>query len=284
MRRSGWSVVIGVAAVVMVVVVGLLVLRDDDPGAAPDVAARAEGCSPAEPAELQVEVVRTLGHDPGAYTQGLLVHDGRLFESTGRVGESTLRELDPADGRELERVDLPDTVFGEGLAVAGGDELVQLTWTDGVAYRWRLPELEPIGEHTYSGEGWGLTSLDDSTLLMSDGSDVLTERDASDFGVRERRRVQRVGGPADQLNELDFDGESVWANRYRSDELLRIDPRCSVVTGVADLAELRVDAAEAADGRTIDVTNGVTHLPGTDRFLVTGKWWPTMYEVRLIER
>lgn len=284
MRRTGRLVAIGVAAVVVVVVAVVLVRRDDDPGAASDVAGPAEGCSPVEPAELEVEVLRTLEHDPGAYTQGLLVHDGRLYESTGRVGESTLRELDPADGRELERVELPESVFGEGLAVAGGDELVQLTWTDGVAYRWRLPDLEPLGEHAYSGEGWGLTTLDDSTLLMSDGSDVLTERDASDFEVRERRRVQRVGGPADELNELEFDGESIWANRYRSDELLRIDPRCSVVTGVADLAELRVDAAEAADGGTIDVTNGVAHLPGTDRFLVTGKWWPTMYEVRLVER
>jgi glutamine cyclotransferase len=243
-----------------------------------------DGCAPGAPAVLDVELLRTLEHDPDAYTQGLLVHDGRLYEGTGRVGESTLRELDLDDGRELDRVELPEQVFGEGLAVAGGDELVQLTWTDGVAYRWSLPELEPLGEHTYSGEGWGLTTLADGTLVMSDGSDVLTERDATDFEVLDRRQVLREGGPADQLNELEFDGESLWANRYRSDELLRIDPGCATVTGVADLSALRADATERAGGDPIDVTNGVAHLPGTDRFLLTGKWWPTMYEVRFVER
>ena len=273
----------GVAALVVALVVVLVAgCADSSPDGTPPTTGDAETCMPARPATLDVEVVRTLEHDPDAYTQGLLVHDGRVYEGTGIEGRSTVRELDPATGDVVVERDLLDDQFGEGLAISG-DELVQLTWTDGVAYRWSLPELEPLGEHTYSGEGWGLTTLADGTLVMSDGSDVLAVRDPDDFEVLERRRVLRQDGPADQLNELEFDGESLWANRYRSDELLRIDPGCATVTGVADLSALRADATEQADGERIDVTNGVAHLPGTDRFLLTGKWWPTMYEVRLRE-
>ncbi|MFN7147908.1 MAG: glutaminyl-peptide cyclotransferase, partial [Microthrixaceae bacterium] len=105
-----------------------------------------------------------------------------------------------------------------------------------------------------------------------------------DFSVLERRTVRRDGGDADRLNELEWDGEWLWANRYQTDELLRIDPECGVVTGVADLSELRADAERQAEatGDEIDVVTGVARLPGTDRYLLTGKWWPTTYEVRIL--
>ena len=148
--------------------------------------------------------------------------------------------------------------------------LVQLTWLDGLAYV-RDPDTLEVGRASTptTGEGWGLTTLGDGTLVMTDGSDVLTLRDPEDFTELEARVVQRVGGDADRLNELDWDGEWLWANRYQTDELLRIDPECATVTGVADLAPLReAAAAEAAsNGTPIDVTNGIAHLPGTDRYL-----------------
>jgi glutaminyl-peptide cyclotransferase len=283
MRR--WSLAIAVMSAV-VLVVGLLAVvlgaEDVEPGAAPTTAAT-EDCSPTPPAELSVEVVRTLPHDAGAYTQGLVVLDGRLFESTGREGASTLRELDPDTGDVLDQVPLAPDEFGEGLTVTDDGRLVQLTWTEGVAYEWDPDSLERLGEFRYEGEGWGLSTLEDGSLVMTDGSAELTLRDPDDFSVREARAVQRVGGDADRLNELEWDGESLWANRYQTDELLRIDPDCATVTGVADLSALREDATAAAveAGTPIDVTNGIAHLPGTDRYLVTGKWWPTMYEVRI---
>jgi glutamine cyclotransferase len=283
MRR--WSLAIAAMSAV-VLVVGLLAVvlgaEDVEPGAAPTTAAT-EDCSPTPPAELSVEVVRTLPHDAGAYTQGLVVLDGRLFESTGREGASTLRELDPDTGDVLDQVPLAPDEFGEGLTVTDDGRLVQLTWTEGVAYEWDPDSLERLGEFRYEGEGWGLSTLEDGSLVMTDGSAALTLRDPDDFSVREARAVQRVGGDADRLNELEWDGESLWANRYQTDELLRIDPDCATVTGVADLSALREDATAAAveAGTPIDVTNGIAHLPGTDRYLVTGKWWPTMYEVRI---
>lgn len=238
-------------------------------------------CRSIEPERLEVEVVRVVPHDPGAYTQGLLMSDGRLFESTGRRGESELRELDPVTGEVLRSVQLPADQFGEGLAMTDDGRLVQLTWQEQVAHVWDPDSFEPLGSFSYEGEGWGLTTLGDATLVQSDGSDELVRRAPSDFAEVSRVEVQRSDGPADLLNELEWDGAHLWANRYQSDELLRIDADCGVVTGVADLSALRSEATAEAGGRPIDVTNGVAHLPGTDRYLVTGKWWPTMYEVTI---
>ena len=243
--------------------------------------ATSASCETAEPQALEPEIVRTVDHDATSYTQGLVMFDGLLFESAGRYDSSRLRSIDPSTGDELDSVALADEVFGEGLAVGENGELVQLTWKDGVAYRWNPGGFELVGEFSYEGEGWGLTTLEDGTLVMSDGSDVLTLRDPGDFSVIATHRIDRGVDPVDQLNELEFDGTSIWANRYETDEIVRIDPACWAVTGVADMSAVRAAATKVAeeDGTRIDVTNGIAQVPGTDRFLVTGKWWPTMYEV-----
>jgi glutamine cyclotransferase len=290
-RRRPAAVLVAVvlaAAILIGGVAAALVLRDGVGSGtdAPPSDPAPSGCGPVTaPEELQVEIVATRPHDPRAYTQGFVVLDDRLVESTGRLGESTLRVHDLASDEELDRVELPDDVFGEGVAVTDDGRLVQLTWTSGVAFVWDADSLEPLGELRYDGEGWGLTTLDDGTLLMSDGSDQLTWRDPEDFSVLERRTVRREGGDADLLNELEWDGEWLWANRYQTDELVRIDPECGIVTGVADLSALRADAERQAEstGDEIDVVNGVAHLFGTDRYLLTGKWWPTTYEVRIVD-
>lgn len=251
----------------------------------------AGACAATTPEPLVPEQIATVPHDPDVYTQGLLLDEGVLYESAGRYGHSELRAVDPTTGDELHSAPLPDDVFGEGLAVGSNGELVQLTWKEEVAYRWDPAELErsdgrtePLGEFSYEGEGWGLTTLADGTLAMSDGSDTLTIRNPADFDVVTTQRVTRSGGPSDELNELEWDGTSLWANRYQSDEILRIDPTCWTVTGVVDTSSLHEDATRVADaaGDRIDVTNGIAHVPGTDEFLVTGKWWPTMYQVRFV--
>jgi glutamine cyclotransferase len=272
----------GVLVVALVAVV-VVVLRAERPTSVASSPAGSDECTPTTPEDLRVEVLRTIPHDPGAYTQGLVMIDDRLFESTGREGASTVREVDPDTGEVLDRVALAPDEFGEGLAVTDDGRLVQLTWLDEVAYEWDPDGLERLGSFGFDGEGWGLTTATDGPLVMTDGSSTVTLRDPDDFSVQGTREVQRVGGDADRLNELESDGEWWWANRYQTDELLRIDPDCAVVTGVADLSSLREDAAAvAAEGGTpIDVTNGIAHVPGTDRYLVTGKWWPTMYEVRI---
>lgn len=281
--QTGWRRRAGLALVVLLALAGCAGSDDADSDGSEASGVDAK-CVATAPEQLRVEVVRAVEREPDSYTQGLVVVDGRLFESGGRYGESTLRELDPTTLEELRRADLDDDLFAEGLADGGDGELVQLTWKEGVALVWDADTFEIDREIGFEGEGWGLTTLSDGTLVMSDGSDTVVERDPEDFSITDRAVVQREGGEVDLINELDFDGDSVWANQYRSDELLRIDPDCWTVTGVADLSELRAEAETLAEagGEPIDVTNGVAHLPGTDHFLVTGKWWPVIYEVRFV--
>jgi len=239
-------------------------------------------CGPAAPPNRLVpEVLGERPHDPTAFTEGLLIVDGVLYESTGLEGASSVRAVDPLTGSVLRRSDLDPDSFGEGLTAIDGDRLVQLTWKQGIAIVWDRMDLQRVGEHRYEGEGWGITTLDDGRLVMSDGSDTLTVRDPSDFSAIERWTVTRSDGTVDRLNELEWDGGRIWANRWQTDEIVRVDPRCHRVDAVVDASPLRRRAAAVATA-PIDVLNGIAHEPGTDRFLVTGKDWPVMFEVRFV--
>ncbi len=239
-------------------------------------------CGPAAPpTRLVPEVLGERPHDPTAFTEGLLIVDGVLYESTGLEGASSVRAVDPLTGSVLRRSDLDPDSFGEGLTAIDGDRLVQLTWKQGIAIVWDRTDLQRVGEHRYEGEGWGITTLDDGRLVMSDGSDTLTVRDPSDFSAIERWTVTRSDGTVDRLNELEWDGGRIWANRWQTDEIVRVDPRCHRVDAVVDTSTLRRRAAAVATA-PIDVLNGIAHEPGTDRFLVTGKDWPVMFEVRFV--
>lgn len=215
-------------------------------------------------------------HDPQAFTQGLLFHDGMLYESTGLRGRSSLRRVDPPSGRVLDLRRLPDWAFGEGLALAG-EELLQLTWTAGIAFRWRLDDLAPLGRHRYDGEGWGL-AFDGERLLMSDGSDTLVWRDARSFAELGRLRVHEGGVPLRSINELEFAGGALWANVWRSPRIARIDPASGEVTGWLDLSAL---PGPMYAGPGIDVLNGIAWDAGARRLYVTGKLWPRMFELQV---
>jgi glutaminyl-peptide cyclotransferase len=294
-------VVAAVAALFALLVAGTVACGGDTAGtAAPAGGAVADGgswgpCrggSPAEPAQLLPEVVDEVPHDPEAFTQGLVVLDGEVWESTGLEGRSTVRRVDLPTGEVLDSAALADDQFGEGLASRGDDELVQLTWTDGTALRWERDGLEPVGSFAYRGEGWGLAAVGGGTLAMSDGSDTVTLRSAGDFSVTATVRVRRAGGGGtDGLNELEHDGTHLFANRWRTDEVVRIDG-CGHVDAVVDVSALRQRAeavAEAQGTGAIDVPNGIAALgpgegtgSGDGRFLLTGKLWPVMFEVRLV--
>lgn len=244
-----------------------------------------DDCVVAPPERFEAEVVAERSHDRTAFTQGLVFLGGRLFESTGLRGASSLRELDPTTGSVLRQAPVPGDAFAEGLTVTADGRLVQLTWTEGVAFVRDPGTLEVVGEFRYPGEGWGLTTLDDGRLVQSDGSDTLVVRDPATFEPLEQLTVRRSGGSTDQLNELEWDGRHLWANRWRADEIVRIDLRCGTVDAVVDTSALaaRVAAMPVPEGLAPpEVVNGVASIPGTDRFLVTGKRWPTMFEVRFV--
>lgn len=234
--------------------------------------------APGPPARLQVRVLATYPHDPEAFTQGLLIHDGVLYESTGRYGHSSLRRVEPETGEVLAERTLSPNLFGEGLARVG-ERLVQLTWREGVAPVWDLATLEQVDRFSYQGEGWGLT-FDGERLVMSDGSAWLVFRDPSTFEELDRVLVTLEGRPLQDLNELEWVDGVVWANVWGSSSVVRIDPGSGAVTAVADLSELltRLPPEEA---RGIDVLNGIAWWPEREAFVVTGKLWPRAFLIRL---
>ncbi|MET7767921.1 glutaminyl-peptide cyclotransferase [Nocardia sp. NPDC005366] len=228
-----------------------------------------------EPPQLRIEVVGTLPHDPKAFTQGLEVGGKVRYESTGMPGASTVRATDVDSGVELARVDVPAPYFGEGMTIAGAT-LWQLTWQNHVAFARDPVTLQARGQVTYDGEGWGLCARADR-LVMSNGTDTLTFRDPVTFEPVGTVTLRRRGGA--HLNELECarDG-SVYANDYPTDRILRIDPDTGEVLAVIDARGLLSPAERAKT----DVLNGIAQLPGTDRFLVTGKYWPTIFDVRFV--
>jgi glutamine cyclotransferase len=223
---------------------------------------------------LPVEQVRSYPHDSTAFTQGLVWRGGRLYESTGRYGQSSLRLVELETGRVLQRVSLGQQYFAEGLA-AVGDSLYQLTWKEGVAFIWDPATLRQIAQVAYSGEGWGLTH-DGRRLVVSDGSSYLTFVDPVTFQVDTTLRVTDGGRPVDQLNELEWVKGEVWANVWHTQRIARIDPATGRVKGWLDLAPL-IPAVTNPEA----VLNGIAYDPDADRLLVTGKLWPSLYEIRI---
>lgn len=254
------------------------------PAAAQQTARADEGAAPrsgATPApRLAWRVVARYPHDPGAFTQGLLWHDGRLLESTGGYGGSQVRRVALETGAVEASAPLPRHHFGEGLALAGG-RLVQLTWREGVAWLWDPATLAPLGERRYRGEGWGLTLVGDR-LLQSDGTARLTWRNAATLQPFGQVAVTDGGREVGNLNELETVGGRVWANVWQSDELVRLDPATGVVDARLDLAPLAAEASSRAQGR-IDVLNGIAWRPETATLLVTGKLWPVLFELAIEE-
>nr|WP_249125026.1 glutaminyl-peptide cyclotransferase [Saccharopolyspora erythraea] len=223
---------------------------------------------------LRVEVINVLPHDRSSFTQGLELADGTLYEGTGTYGGSRMRATDPATGAVHREDRLPPELFGEGITVEG-DRIWQLTWQEGVAIerdRASLRELRRVG---YSGEGWGLCH-DGARLVMSDGSSRLTFRDPATFAPAGEVAVRAGGEEVGDLNELECAGGHVWANVWHTDQILRIDPATGQVTAVVDASGLLTPQERAS----ADVLNGIAAVPGTDEFLITGKYWPHLYRVR----
>ena len=174
-------------------------------------------------------------------------------------------------------VDLPDEFFGEGLEVVG-DRVVQLTWQSEVAFIWDAYTLEPLGTYSYEGEGWGLCAWE-GVFYMSNGSSQLTVRDLDTFEIIDTIDVRFLGEPVENLNELECTASWVYANVWKSDEIVVIDPRTGFVIATI-LTDVLID--EVSDEEGIDVINGIAYDPATDAYFLTGKYWPDMFQVHLI--
>jgi glutaminyl-peptide cyclotransferase len=224
----------------------------------------------------RVEVVATRPHDPGAFTQGMIVSGDSIYESTGLNGRSTVRQVELASGRVLRSTALPRELFGEGLAQVD-DRLVQLTWTSGLARIYELDTFELVGEWRYQGEGWGLCH-DGNRFVMSNGTTRLTFRDENTFAETGSVEVKLDGQPVDDLNELECVNGRVYANVWRTDSIAEIDPATGAVTAWIDASGLLSDA----ERNQADVLNGIAWDETRQLFYLTGKLWPRLFEVRFV--
>lgn len=226
---------------------------------------------------MTYEVLNSFPHDPQAFTQGLVYHEGYLYESTGLYGESTLRKVDPETGEVLMEVDLPAEYFAEGLVIFE-DQLFQLTWREGTGFIYNLEDFALLDQFNYQTEGWGLAH-DGERLIMSDGTNKLYFLDLSSLQVTGSVDVTFQGEKIVRLNELEYIRGEIYANIWQTDLIVRIDPAAGDVLGWIDLAGILPD-----DFRTpeTDVLNGIAYDPENDRLFITGKRWPRLYEIRLL--
>lgn len=231
------------------------------------------------PTVYRAEVIATYPHDERAFTQGLLWHDGSLYESTGREGQSVVRKVDLATGEVLQQSGIPADQFGEGLALAGED-FVSLTWRDGVIHRWNADTLEHKASRTdYPLVGWGLTNSNEG-LVHSDGSATLRILDPETYEVRRSVDVTMNGRPLRRLNELEMIDGLVYANIWETGYIVAIDPADGVVKRLIDLRALVQSVPVSGSD---DVLNGIAWDADKRRLFVTGKLWPSLFEIRLVE-
>jgi glutamine cyclotransferase len=265
--------------VILGLLAALIVACAQDIGARPTIVPSPSVVVASRPARVPAcsfEVVNEFSHDPDAYTQGLVFHEGRLYESTGLNGRSSLREVELETGAVLRRVDVAAEHFAEGITILD-EKVYQLTWQSRKGFVYDLASFELQAEFAYEGEGWGLTH-DGQQLIMSDGSARIRFLDPNTFAVVRTIDVYADGQPVQALNELEYIDGEIYANVLPTDRIARIDPQSGQVVAWLDLAGLL-----RPENRTPppEVLNGIARDAETDRLFVTGKFWPQLYEIRL---
>lgn len=233
--------------------------------------------NPTPPPSYTFQIVNTFPHDPNAFTQGLVLQDGALYEGTGRWGESTLREVALETGTVLRSHPLEAQYFGEGITLFG-DRIFQLTWQEQTGFVYDRDTFELLQTFTYPTEGWGITQ-DGRRLIVSDGTSTIYFWDPNTLQEIGRITVRDHLGPINRLNELEYVNGEIWANIWLTDLIARISPETGDVLGYIDLTGL-LDTSTLT--QPADVLNGIAHDAATGRLFVTGKLWPALYEVRIV--
>jgi glutaminyl-peptide cyclotransferase len=231
------------------------------------------------PRHYTFKVVHIFPHDPTAFTQGLAYRDGYLYEGTGLNGRSSVRKVRLETGEVLQHVDLPAEVFGEGIALVN-NELFELTWQSHTAFVYDVNDFYMLRKFSYPGEGWGLTSNGEE-LFMSDGTSEIRALDPATF--REKRRIKVSDGatPIEQLNELEFVEGEIYANIWQTDRIARISPKNGTVTGWIDLTGVLSPMYQRQPDA---VLNGIAYDSQKKRLFVTGKLWPSLFEIRVVPK
>jgi len=232
------------------------------------------------------EIVKTYPHDPKAFTQGLDFHNGFLYEGTGGYRDSdnffsSLRKIEIETGKVLQKIDLADPYFGEGITILN-DKIYQLTWKEKTAFVYDLNEFKLLKELKYLGEGWGLTN-DGTNLIMSDKTHVLRVVNPETFEtVRTIVVLDDKGKPIMELNELEYIKGEIWANVWQEGWIMRIDPASGKLLGRIDLKKFAEDQQEK--DQNADVLNGIAYDEATERIFITGKKWRNLFEIKVMPK
>lgn len=226
---------------------------------------------------LSYEILATLPHDPTCYTQGLVIDEGIFYESCGLYGQSSLRLIDPATGTVQAETELDASFFAEGLALLEG-KLYQLTWRENTGFVYDASTFEQLRAFNYQTEGWGLTT-DGSALILSDGTNTLYWLDPGTMQIVRQVNVSYQGQSVEYLNELEFINGLIFANIYLTDTIVAVNPDDGNVVSLIDLTGLRPAQNQAMQG---EVLNGIAYDSINDKLYLTGKNWPSLYEVRLV--
>jgi glutamine cyclotransferase len=265
---------VAAAAVIFLIVLLLRAGPANQPNAISN--ANNQSTSDARAQQVSYEVVSSYPHDPTSFTQGLVWHDGALYESTGLKGESKVRRLEFPSGRVLKEISLASEFFGEGLALVDS-RLIQLTWQSHKGFVYDLNSFRQLQEFAYDTEGWGLT-YDGKNLILSDGSSDLFYLDPQTLKRVRKLAVTMNGKPISELNELEFIDGEIWANVWQTDLIVRIDPSTGHVVSFLNLKGILAPSDKT--GRE-DVLNGIAYDAEKKRIFVTGKLWPRIFEIRV---
>jgi len=229
--------------------------------------------------EYTFKVVQMFPHDPQAFTQGLVFHDGFLYEGTGLKGRSSLRKVRLETGEVIQEADLAPGLFGEGITIVK-NEIVQLTWLAQTGFVYNLSDFHLLRQFSYKGEGWGLAT-DGRAIFMSDGTPEIRVLDPAALAEKRRFTVHDGSRHISQLNELEFVEGELFANVWQTDRIVRISPQSGEVVGWIDLTGLLSPVYRLESGA---VLNGIAYDSEGKRLFVTGKLWPKVFEIQLVPK
>jgi glutamine cyclotransferase len=226
---------------------------------------------------ISYNIVAAYPHDTSFFTEGLEFYKGKLFESTGNKGKSRLVATDLETGKPIKSISLDDKFFGEGITVVN-DTVYQLTWQEHIVHVYTASDFTKVKEFPLNTDGWGLTN-DGRNLIASDGSSNLYFYEPSTFRLLRTQGVTENGGPAVNINELEYINGFIYANQWQYNYIIKIDPNSGQVVGKLDLTELvnrvKVQSPYAAE------LNGIAFNPETKKLYVTGKYWPQIFEIKI---
>lgn len=232
---------------------------------------------PPPPVMMNYSIIKTYPHDTSSYTQGLQIYKGNLYEGTGNYGFSKLLKVNLATGEILQSISLPKEYFGEGITILN-DTIYQLTWKEKKVFVYTLKDFKKVKTFDANIEGWGLTN-DGKNLIVSTGSSDLSYYDPSNFSLLKKITVTESGNPTFNINELEYIDGYIYANQYQLPYILKIDPASGKIVAKADLTSMW-EKIKAIDPEA-DVPNGIAYDAATKKMYITGKWWPTLFEIQL---